>query len=101
MTAKTKLTQGLIAGAIAVAFAGGGLAIAQSNPPTTMGADPATAAGQQSSQATPMGSTGTPTGDSTLNNQGGMTGSSTTGTTGSTDTLNSTPVERDAQADRN
>ena len=66
MTAKTKLTQGLIAGAIAVAFAGGGLAIAQSNPPTTMGADPATAAGQQSSQATPMGSTGTPTGDYNL-----------------------------------
>jgi hypothetical protein len=59
MTAKTKLTQGLIAGAIAVAFAGGGLAIAQSNPPST-GSDPATAAGQQSTQATPMGSTGTP-----------------------------------------
>ncbi len=31
MTAKTKLTQGLIAGAVAIAFAGGGLAIAQSN----------------------------------------------------------------------
>lgn len=99
MTAKTKLSQGLIAGAIAVAFAGGGLAIAQSNPPTTMGADPATAAGQQSSQATPMGTTGTPTGESSMNAQVPATG--TTGYTGSTDSLNSTPVERDAQADRN
>lgn len=96
MTAKTKLTQGLIAGAIAVAFAGGGLAIAQSNPPTT-GADAATAAGQQSTQATPMGTTGTPAGDSTMSN----TQLPTTGSTGSSDTLNNTPVERDAQADRN
>lgn len=96
MTAKTKLTQGLIAGAIAVAFAGGGLAIAQSNPPTT-GADPATAAGQQSTQATPMGSTGTPAGDATMSNTQLPTGS----TGSSSDTLNNTPVERDAQADRN
>lgn len=95
---KTKLSQGLIAGAIAVAFAGGGLAIAQSNPPTTMGADPATAAGQQSSQNTPMGSTGTPTGESSMNAQVPAADSSTSTTT--TD-LNSTPVERDAQADRN
>lgn len=99
MTVKTKLTQGLIAGAVAVAFAGGGLAIAQSNPPTTMGADPATAAGQQSTQATPMGSTGTPTGESSMNAQ--VPASSDSTTMGTSDTLNSTPVERDAQADRN
>jgi hypothetical protein len=99
MTAKTKLSQGLIAGAIAVAFAGGGLAIAQSNPPT-MGADPATASGQQSTQATPMGTTGTPAGGSTMSNtQQPTTGS--TGSMGSSETLNNTPVERDAQADRN
>ena len=96
MTAKTKLTQGLIAGAIAVAFAGGGLAIAQSNPPST-GSDPATAAGQQSTQATPMGSTGTPAGDSTMSNTQLPTGS----TRSSSDTPNNTPAERDAQADPN
>jgi|JI10StandDraft_1071094.scaffolds.fasta_scaffold569725_2 hypothetical protein len=110
MTAKTKLTQGLIAGAVAIAFAGGGLAIAQSSPPTT-GPNPATASGQQSSQATPMGTTGTPGGSNMNNTQTPMTGSTnnmgTTGAAGSTspsgsnDTLTNTPVERDAQADRN
>ena len=98
MTAKTKLTQGLISGAVAIAFAGGGLAIAQSSPPTT-GPNPATASGQQSSQATPMGTTGTPGGSNMNNTQTPMTGS--TAPAASNDTLTNTPVERDAQADRN
>jgi hypothetical protein len=44
-----------------------------------------------------MGSTGTPAGDSTMSNTQLPTGS----TGSSSDTLNNTPVERDAQADRN
>lgn len=98
MTAKTKLTQGLIAGAVAIAFAGGGLAIAQSSPPTT-GPNAPTASGQQSTQETPMGTTGTPGGSSMNNTQTPMTGS--TAPAASNDTLTNTPVERDAQADRN
>ena len=98
MTAKTKLTQGLIAGAVAIAFAGGGLAIAQSSPPTT-GPNPATASGQQNTQETPMGTTGTPGGSSMNNTQTPMAGS--TAPAAANDTLTNTPVERDAQADRN
>jgi len=99
MTAKTKLTQGLIAGAVAIAFAGGGLAIAQSSPPTT-GPNAPTASGQQSTQDTPMGTTGTPGGSAPMaNTQTPMTGA--TAPMGSNDTLSNTPVERDAQADRN
>lgn len=96
MTVKTKLTQGLIAGAVAVAFAGAGVAIAQSTPPT-MGDNPATASGQQSTQNTPMGTTGTPANGATLsnNNSGAYTGST------NDTTMQATPTERDAQADRN
>jgi hypothetical protein len=52
----------LVASTVA-AFAA--LAFAQGNPPTPAASDPAVGAGQQSTQVTPMGSTGTPTGGST------------------------------------
>ena len=46
-----------------------------------------------------MGTTGTPGGSSMNNTQTPMTGS--TAPAASNDTLTNTPVERDAQADRN
>lgn len=39
-----------------------GVAMAQGNPPNPNMANPATGAGQQTQQGTPMGTTGTPTG---------------------------------------
>ncbi len=94
---KSKLSQGLIAGAVAIAFAGGGLAIAQGNPPSTAPANPATAAGQQTQQNTPMGTTGTPTGEGTV--QQGSSANSTS--PAASPDINNAPVERPAQADRN
>lgn len=47
----------LLAGMATVALVG--TAVAQGNPPTTASPNPATGAGQQSSQNTPMGTTGT------------------------------------------
>lgn len=41
-----------------------GVAMAQGNPPNPNVANPATGAGQQTQQGTPMGTTGTPTGPS-------------------------------------
>ncbi|MGA0572835.1 proteophosphoglycan ppg4 [Variovorax sp. VNK109] len=93
---KTKLSQGLIAGAVAIAFAGGGLAIAQGNPPSTAPANPATAAGQQSPQNTPMGTTGTPTNEGTMQQR-----SDTMTSPAASPDINNAPVERPAQADRN
>ena len=65
----------LLAGLATVAVVG--TAIAQSNPPSTASPNAATGAGQQSSQNTPMGTTGT------------GTGASGTGTTGSGSTMGS------------
>lgn len=61
MSASTQF-KGLLAGLAAVAIAGS--AIAQSTPPNPASKDPVTGAGQQSTQVTPMGSTGTPAGGS-------------------------------------
>lgn len=60
MTASNAL-KSLLAGIATVAVVG--TAIAQGNPPTTASPNPATGAGQQSSQNTPMGTTGTATGN--------------------------------------
>jgi len=91
MTAKTKLTQGLIAGAVAVVFASGGLAIAQGDASATSTASEI----QQSNNASsPMPATGTP-----MTNSGTYMNNSATPSTDTT--MQSAPVERDAQADRN
>lgn len=74
---KTSL-KGLLA---AAAFTVGGAAIAQSTPPNPAAKDPAVGAGQQSTQSTPMGATGTP------NNAGGS--STTMGASGSGSTSGS------------
>lgn len=84
-----------------------GFAIAQGTPPNTTSPNPATAAGQQSQQNTPMGTTGTP-----ATNQGTMSGS-TGGTTTNQATTSPSPSQdmtnqggsqgsmRVARADRN
>lgn len=59
MTASKQL-KGLLAGVAAVALIG--TAIAQGNPPNPAVKSAPTGAGQQSSQQTPMGTTGTPAG---------------------------------------
>lgn len=74
MTASTSL-KNVLAGIAAVAVMG--TAIAQGTPPTTSSADPATGAGQRSTQNTPMGSTGTPGA-----NAGGNAGATGAGATG-------------------
>jgi hypothetical protein len=58
MSASKKFSKGLIAGFVAVAFAGTGLAIAQAVPPDPTEGNHAIGAGQQSSFVTPMGETG-------------------------------------------
>lgn len=79
-----------------------GFAIAQGNPPTTNSPNPATGAGQQTQQSTPMGTTGTP-----ATNQGtaGTTASQpTTSPSTSQDMANqggSQDSTRVARADRN
>lgn len=91
---KTKLSQGLIAGAVAVVFAGSGLAIAQST-----GGDATSGPSQDTQQQSQqMGnSTALPgAGSSMSNNQGSVNTSPA-----ATPDLNSAPVERSAQADRN
>jgi hypothetical protein len=70
MTASTTL-KALFAGAATVALIG--TAMAQGNPPNPAVKNAPTGAGQQSSQQTPMGTTGTPAG-------GAMTPGSTSGT---------------------
>lgn len=74
---KTSLKGLLAAAAITLA----GAAIAQSTPPNPAAKDPAVGAGQQSTQSTPMGATGTP------NNAGGS--SATMGASGSGSTSGS------------
>lgn len=83
---KTSL-KGLLA---AAAFTVAGVAIAQSTPPNPAAKNPATGAGQQSSQTTPMGTTGTPNNAAGSGSSMGASGSgSTTGsaTTGSGSTM--------------
>jgi hypothetical protein len=58
MSATKQLSKGVVAGLVAVAFAGAGLAIAQSVPPDPLEENPAIGAGQQSVFQTPMGETG-------------------------------------------
>ena len=113
MSASIQL-KGLLAGLAAVAIAGA--AIAQSTPPNPAAKDPAVGAGQQSTQTTPMGSTGTPSGGSTAAGASGSSttsgstaaspstsGSTTMGASGSatTDTSASSSGSRTARADRN
>ncbi|MBC5767393.1 proteophosphoglycan ppg4 [Ramlibacter albus] len=82
----TKFIKGALAAALAAVF---GVALAQGNPPNANVTNPAVGAGQQSSQATPMGTTGTPAGGSTATRGSTTTGAGTSmgaGTTGSTPT---------------
>lgn len=91
MTASKQL-KGLLAGLATVAVVG--TAIAQGTPPNPNKANPATGAGQQSSQQTPMGMTGVqPSGAATATSgASGTTGSSSTmGASGSTSGSASTP----------
>lgn len=121
MTASTSLKT-VLASLAAVAVVG--TAIAQGTPPTTATPDPATGAGQRSTQNTPMGATGTPganaggnmgatgaagatgSGSANMNNNnantgtGGMQGS-TMGSTGSNDSTTLAQNTRPARADRN
>jgi len=71
-----------------------GMAFAQGNPPNTNSPNPATAAGQQTQQGTPMGTTGTPT------PQGGATMAAPMTTPAATPAP-SAPAMRPARADRN
>ena len=83
---KTSLKGLLAAAAITVA----GAAIAQSTPPNPAAKDPAVGAGQQSTQSTPMGATGTPNnagGSSATMGASGSGSSSGSGTTGSSSTM--------------
>lgn len=77
-----KAAKSMIALAAAAVF---GVAFAQSTPPNTASKDPATGAGQRSTQNTPMGATGTPGGGATMSSGG--TGSGTSmGASSTTDT---------------
>jgi hypothetical protein len=81
----TRFTQSAIAVALGAVF---GVAFAQSTPPNSAVTNPPVGAGQQSSQGTPMGTTGTPgatagkaapatTGAATASGSGGTTASGT------------------------
>lgn len=87
MTA-SNLMKALMAGATAVALVG--TAMAQGSPPNPAIKNPAIGAGQQSSQQTPMGTTGTPGGNPAPM---GTTAGSTSGTT-----MSSTPSTSSAPA---
>lgn len=78
----SKEFKGLLAGLATVAVIG--TAVAQGTQPNPNTANPATGAGQQSSQGTPMGTTGTPgaTGGATMGS--GSTMGASPGSTGST-----------------
>ncbi len=107
MTASTQF-KGVLAGLAAVAIAGA--ALAQSTPPNPAAKDPAVGAGQQSTQTTPMGSTGTPGGSSANSTTSGGSSSTTMGASGSTttttdttqtDTPSATATPKSSKADRN
>lgn len=78
----SKFIKSLIAGAAAVALVG--TAVAQGTAANPAVKNPATGAGQQSSQGTPMGTTGTPGGSGTTATGSGMSSGSTM--SGSTNT---------------
>lgn len=81
----SRIVQGLLAAVAATAFLG--TAIAQGTPPNPAKPDPATGAGQRSTQNTPMGATGTPAGSgaATAGSTAGATAAPmTSGSTGST-----------------
>lgn len=69
-----------------------GAVVAQSTPPNPNAANPAVGAGQQSSQATPMGTTGTQAG-SGATASGATSGSTMSGSTGSSSTGSSTMTD--------
>ena len=74
-----------------------GVAMAQGNPPNPNVANPATGAGQQTQQGTPMGTTGTPTatrGTAPMNR-------GTTTTPAQAPNAPAEPAMRPARADRN
>lgn len=78
----SKLIQSLVAGAAAFALVG--TALAQGTAANPAVKNPATGAGQQSTQNTPMGTTGTPGGSGTMATGTGVTSGSTM--SGSTNT---------------
>lgn len=82
MTASKHSLKALLAGFATVALVG--TAVAQSTPPTTSSPNPATGAGQQSTQNTPMGSTGTQAGGGAASGTTAGSGASSSGTSGST-----------------
>jgi hypothetical protein len=82
----SKQLKGLLAGIAAVALVG--TAMAQGNPPNPAVKSAPTGAGQQSSQQTPMGTTGTPTGSGAATT--GSTASGSSSTTGSSASSGST-----------
>lgn len=110
MTASKHSLKALFAGLATVALVG--TAIAQSTPPTTSNPNPATGAGQQSTQNTPMGSTGTQAGGAaSATNSGSTMGSGTSSSSGTTMDSGTTSgamsdnsaaaTTRPARADRN
>lgn len=95
MTASRQI-KGLLAGVAAVALIG--TAMAQGNPPNPAVKSAPVGAGQQSSQSTPMGTTGTPTGGSTAgstSNSTNMGSTSTSGTSGSGTSMGSSSTSAD------
>lgn len=88
-------------GASAVALAAA-LAFAQGNPPTTGPSNPAQGAGQQSSQSTPMGTTGTQAqGAGSTGTTGATTGSTAASSSTTADTTMASSGSKRARADRN
>ena len=89
MTA-SKQFKGLLAGVAAFAFIGA--ATAQGNPPNPAVKSAPVGAGQQSTQKTPMGETGTPGATSGAGSTTGSTGSNTgsSSNTGSTNSMGAT-----------
>ncbi|RYF43305.1 MAG: proteophosphoglycan ppg4 [Comamonadaceae bacterium] len=81
-------------------------AMAQGTPPNAAVPNPATGAGQQSQQGTPMGTTGTPatnSGAAPMTNSGTatMNSSTTSPSTGSSGDMGNSRPMRAARADRN
>ena len=100
MTA-SKQFKGLLAGVAAVALIG--TAIAQGSPPNPAIKSAPVGAGQQSSQQTPMGTTGTPAGGGTAagsssTNMGSSSTSGTTGTAGTGSSMGSPSTSADSSA---
>lgn len=105
MTA-SKHIKGLLAGVAAFALIG--TAMAQGNPPNPAIMSAPVGAGQQSTQQTPMGTTGTPTGGMPAAGSGSTSTSSGATSMGSSSTSNDTSMTgsnnrpvRTARADRN